>query len=334
MKILAIADPYIPVELLEPGTAQLRTAGHDVEVVTWDEVPSIEKLQEINLLIEQHGANAYPLPPSLTAKIAQAEVVITQFAPIGRAVIEEASYLRLIGVLRAGTENVDSEAATKHGIHVVNTPGRNARAVAEFAVGMILAESRNIARTHAAMQKGIWLKDFPNSDAIPELEGKTIGIIGAGNIGQLVMKFLQGFDVTCLFYDPFTESSQYGEKVEELDDLLRRSDVVSLHARLSAQTYHLLDRRRLDLLKPGAILVNTARSGLVEEEALVEALSTGKLLGAAIDTFDVEPLGKESPWLALENVTLTSHLAGTTFDAFRKTPIMLSQRILDSLKED
>lgn len=333
MKILAIADPYIPVDLLTEGTEPLREAGHKVEVVAWSEASTIEQLQRLNLRVEQLGANALDLPLELQERVRKAEIVLTQFAPLGTSLIESAEHLRLIGVLRGGTENVDKETAERLGIQVINTPGRNARAVAEFAVGMILAESRNIARTHAAMQRHVWLKDFPNSDDIPELEGKTIGIVGAGNIGQLVMKFLSSFDVNCVFYDPYTEVSPYGRKIDDLDELMKISDIVSLHSRLSETTHHLIDERRLRLMKPTAIFVNTARSGLVDEKALLRVLLEKKIMGAAIDTFENEPLPEDSEWMKLDNVTITSHLAGSTKDAFRKTPRLLSDRILSVLAD-
>lgn len=334
MKIVAIADPYIPESMLREGLATLREAGHDVSVLAWEEADTIEKLQQINLDVEQHGPGGVDLPGPLQEEIRGAEVVITQFAPIGADLIGSCPDLKIIGVLRGGTENVDHEAAHARGIPIINTPGRNARAVAEFTVGMILAETRNIARTHAKMMEGQWFKDFPNAGQVPELEGKTVGLVGAGNIGQLVMTFLSVFGVTCHYYDPYLDHCEHGTKVEDLDDLVSTSDIVTIHSRLTPETRHLIDARRIGLMKPNAVLINTARSGLVEEEALLDALEAGKIMGAAIDTFDVEPLLADSRWLRLDNVTITSHLAGTTRDAFVKTPVMASARLLDAMGKD
>ncbi|WP_054953579.1 2-hydroxyacid dehydrogenase [Flaviflexus massiliensis] len=333
MNILAIADAFIPLDMLIEGTRELHEAGHAITYVGW-ESESIEKLQEVNLAVEQHGPNGVELPADIIAKAAEAEVIITQFAPIGASVINNSPNLKVVGVLRGGTENVDAEAAKAKGVQVVNTGGRNARAVAEFTVGMILAETRNIARTHAAMMNHVWLKDFPNSDNIWELEGRTVGLIGAGNIGQLVMRFLQGMDMNCQFYDPYLESSEYGTKVDTLEELVSTSDVVSLHSRLTADNHHLVDEKLLNLMKPNAVLVNTARSGLIDEEALLSALREGKIMGAAIDTFDEEPLAADSEWMSLPNVTITSHLAGSTRDAFAKTPKLLSAKLLELLAKD
>lgn len=331
MKILAIADAFIPLDMLTEGTRELADAGHDITYVEW-ESESIEKLQEVNLEVEQHGPNGVALPSDIADQIREAEVVITQFAPLGREVLSSSPNLKIVGVLRGGTENVDAEAAKAAGITVLNTGGRNARAVAEFTVGMILAETRNIARTHAAMTDHVWLKDFPNSDNIWELEGRTVGFIGAGNIGQLVMRFLKGMDMNCQFYDPYLESSEYGTKVESLEELVSTSDVVTIHSRLTEENHHLVGEKLLNLMKPTAVLVNTARSGLVDEKALLTALREGKIQGAAIDTFDEEPLAKDSEWMSLPNVTITSHLAGSTRDAFAKTPKMLSKKLLELLE--
>ena len=182
------------------------------------------------------------------------------------------------------------------------------------------------------MRRHVWLKEFPNLDSgIRELENLTVGIVGAGAIGQLVMKFLSGMDATCVYYDPYTAGCEYGTKLDDLAELVRVSDIISIHSRLTSDNHHLISAELIAQMKPSAILVNTARSGLVDEEALVDALRRRAIMGAAIDTFDVDPLPEDSPWLGLDNVTLTSHLAGSTLDAFHKTPAMLSARILDHL---
>lgn len=331
MKVLAIADPYISADDLADGLSELDS--HEITVMSWD-VGTVEELQEINLAIEKEGPHGVPLPDDLHEAARTAEILIVQFAPIGAELIKECPDLKVIGVMRGGTENVDADAADAAGITVINAPGRNARAVAEFTVGMILGETRNIARTHKAMKDGVWLKEFPNSDYIPEIEDRTIAVIGAGAIGQLVMKFLSGMDARCLFYDPHVESSEYGERVESLEELVGMADVVTIHSRLSSETRHLIDRDILASMKPSAVIVNTARSGLIDEKALLDALESRAIAGAAIDTFDDEPLPHDSRWLTLDNVTLTSHLAGTTKDAFLKSPRIVARRIIDHLEKE
>jgi D-3-phosphoglycerate dehydrogenase / 2-oxoglutarate reductase len=247
-----------------------------------------------------------------------------QFTPVSREFIESASRLKLIGVMRGGTENVDVEVATKRGICVMNTPGRNARAVAECALGLILSEIRNLARSHACLKSGDWRRTFPNSDAIPELCGKTVGLVGFGAVGNLMAGYLAALGSSVIAFDPYFRGNPGAVKLVDLETLLRQSDVVSIHARLTEESYHLIGRRELSWMKPSAILVNTARSGLVDEQALIEALSERKIMGAAIDVFDVEPLPADHPMLKLDNVTITPHLAGSSIDAFRNSPKMIA----------
>jgi D-3-phosphoglycerate dehydrogenase / 2-oxoglutarate reductase len=323
MKLLAISDTYIPAGFMEQGLAGLPALGVDVEVRRWEH-PTLVDLQEANLAIETGGPGAVVLPPEVCGNVADFDILLVQFTPVSREFIESASRLKLIGVMRGGTENVDVEVATKRGICVMNTPGRNARAVAECALGLILSEIRNLARSHACLKSGDWRRTFPNSDAIPELCGKTVGLVGFGAVGKLMAGYLAAFGSSVIAFDPYFRGDPGAVKLVDLETLLRESDVVSIHARLTEENYHLIGRRELSWMKPSAILVNTARSGLVDEQALVEALSQRKIMGAAIDVFDVEPLPPDHPLLKLDNVTITPHLAGSSIDAFRNSPKMIA----------
>jgi D-3-phosphoglycerate dehydrogenase len=195
-------------------------------------------------------------------------------------------------------------------------------------MGMILGEIRNIARSHACLKSGQWRRTFPNSDAIPELYDKTVGLIGYGAVGHLVAGYLHAFGSRVLAYDPLLVDDAAPAVAVDLETLFRESDVVSVHARLSEQTHHLVGEKELALMKPSAVLVNTARSGLVDEEALVRALSERRILGAALDVFDTEPLPPDHPLLKLDNVTLTPHLAGSTIDAFRNSPKLMAGHLI------
>ena len=323
MKLLAISDAYIPQKFMQQGFAALRQLGVEVEVRRWEH-PRLIDLQEANLAIEQGGPEAVTLPPELTGNLADFDIVSVQFTPIGRSFIEAAESLNVIAVLRGGTENVDVEFATRRGICVLNTPGRNARAVAECALGMILAEIRNIARAHGCLKNGQWRRSFPNSDAIPELCEKTVGLVGYGAVGRLVAGYLRALGSRIIACDPYCTGDPAPAELVDLETLMRESDVVSLHARLTEETHHLIGRRELAWMKPGAILVNTARSGLVDEEALVRALSQRRIMGAALDVFDTEPLPPDHPLARLDNVTVTPHLAGSTIDAFRNSPKLMA----------
>jgi len=331
MRLLAISDAYIPSEFMQQGLLGLEPLGVEVEVRCWEH-RTLVALQEANLAIEQGGPDAVALPPEVTTGLGSFDVVVVQFAPIGRRFLEAAGNLKVIGVLRGGTENVDVEFATARGISVMNTPGRNARAVAECTVGMILSEIRNIARAHACLRGGDWRRSFPNSKAIPELCGRTVGLVGYGKVGRLVAGYLQAFGSRIIAFDPFCQGDPSPAELVDLETLMRESDVVSIHARLTDDTYHLIGEIELSLMKPGAILVNTARSGLIDEAALVEALSRRRIMGAALDVFDTEPLPADHPLLKLDNVTITPHVAGSTVDAFRNSPKLMAEHLARMLR--
>jgi D-3-phosphoglycerate dehydrogenase len=319
MRLLAISDTYIPSGFMQAGLAELEALGIQVEVRRWEHATLVD-LQQANLAIEQGGPEAVPLPDEVTADLAPFHALVVQFTPISRAFIEAATSLKVIGVLRGGTENVDVAAATERGITVLNTPGRNARAVAECAMGMILSEV------------GDWRRTFPNSEAIPELCGKTVGLVGYGAVGRLVAGYLDAFGSCILAHDPFVEGDPAPAALVDLETLLREADVVSIHARLTPETHHLIGERELGLMKPSAVLVNTARSGLIDEEALVRALSERRITGAALDVFDTEPLPPDHPLMKLDNVTITPHLAGSTIDAFRNSPKLMAGHLARLLK--
>ena len=330
MKCLAIADLFIPRAMMESGLEALTQSGIEVVIRDWSH-ESVEKLQQDNLRIELDGAEAVALPAELLQDAEDADILIVQFAPVNRAVLERLPNVKYIGVLRGGTENVNQQAAQARGIEVFNTPGRNARSVAEFTVGLILAEMRNIARAHDALRDGHWRSESPNHGAVAELGGRVVGLVGMGHIARLVAGFLSGFGCEIIFYDKYVAADERYQKMESLEALVQRADVISLHARLTPETEKLISAHHFALMKPGAILVNTARSGLVDERALVQALQSRAIMGAALDTFDDEPLSENSPFYTLNNVTITPHLAGSTVDAFSRSPAMLAEILLKRL---
>lgn len=330
MKCLAIADLFINKAMMDAGLNALRDKGIDVEVREWSH-ESVEKLQEDNLRVEQEGAEAVVLPAALLQDADDVEILITQFAPVNTAVLDKLPKLKYIGVLRGGVENVNQQVALARGIEVMNTPGRNARSVAEFTVGMMLAEMRNIARSHDALRDKFWRKDSPNHQAIPELGGKVVGLVGLGHIAQLVASFLSSFGTEIIFYDKYVSGHERYEKVDTLDELVTRADVVSLHARMTPETENLINAHHFGLMKSSAIIVNTARSGLINERDLIDALQAGKIMGAALDTFDDEPLPDDSAFYLLNNVTITPHIAGSTLDAFSNSPKLFAEILLKKL---
>lgn len=333
MKLLAIGDKFISKQVMGQGLEGLKEYGIEVSTREWMH-ENLEMLQKDNLLVEQKGPEAVELPEKLIEGIEQYDILVVQFTPVSKKLIEKAKNLKLICVLRGGIENIAYEYAASKGISVLNTPGRNARAVAEFTMGMILSEVRNIARSHAALKNGQWRKDFPNSGSVPELYNKTVGLVGFGYIGHLVSGYLKAFGCNVMAYDPFVRGNVEGVKLVELDYLLKNADIVSVHARLTDDTYHMIGEKEINMMKPTAILVNTARSGLVDQKSIEKALKQGKIMGAALDVFDIEPIPESDMILHLDNATITSHMAGSTRDAFTNSPKLMKDIIIRVIKKD
>ena len=277
-------------------------------------------------------------PEQVVATAAGARVLVTHVAPVSRSILRELPDLEMIAVARGGPVNVDVAAVRERGIRLVNAPGRNASAVAEFTIGAIIAETRNIARGHAALKQGTWRGELYRADVQRrELSAMTVGIVGYSAIGTRVAALLRGFGSRILVTDPYTdltpEDGRYGARMVALDELLAHSDVVTLHARLTSETRGMIDAGALARMKPGAVLINTARGPIVDEPALCEALARGHLSGAVLDTFDVEPLPVESPLLRLDTVTMTPHIAGASTTTVRVAADMVAsevQRLLAS----
>ncbi|TDD05045.1 hydroxyacid dehydrogenase [Saccharopolyspora terrae] len=244
------------------------------------------------------------------------EIVATQMAPFTGDVLGAAENLKFVGVCRGGPVNVDLQAATDNGVIVSYAPGRNAAAAAEFAVGLMLAALRRIPGSDAELKDGNWRGDYyAYENAGIELEGSTAGLVGYGAIGRIVARVLRAFGANVLVADPFVNSAEVaGEGVElvELEELLRRSSVVSLHARLTPETRNLLNADNLKLLPEGAVLVNSARGGLLDYSPLPDLLRTGKLGALAVDVYDIEPPPRDWPLFDAPNVITTPHLAGAT----------------------
>ena len=328
MKILCVGDAMIPGEQFKKACAEFSIQGNDVTVNDWES--NWGQLQNRRLVIEKQGPDAEPVLPLIQSADKDTEMLLILFAPVPAGAMDALPNLRVIGAARAGMENVDVNAATERGILVHHIMGRNAHAVSDFSIGLLFAEARNIARAHTAIQQGTWRKTFVNSDIIPEISGKTLGLVGFGYIGQLVAKKLVGFDLDILVYDPFVSddvvAEHHARKVSK-EELFQQSDFVSVHARLTEDTKGLIGEDEFALMKPTAIFINTARAGLIDEDALYETLKERRIAGAALDVFPTEPLPEKSRWLELDNVTLTTHIAGTTADALGNSPFLLVRDI-------
>lgn len=256
-------------------------------------------------------------PDQIIAHIGAAPILVTHLAPLSAAMLARLPDLRLVAVSRGGPVNIDMAAARARGVTVVNTPGRNASAVAEFALGAILAETRNITRGHDALRRGDWRGDLYRADTTgQELSELTVGVIGYGAIGTRVVRLLRAFGTRVLVADPYVQltaaDAADGVALVDLDTLLAQSDVVTLHARVTPETTGFLGAAQFARMKPGATFVNTARGPMVDYAALTHALRHGPLRGAMLETFAVEPAPVDLELLRLPNVTLTPHIAGAS----------------------
>ncbi len=252
------------------------------------------------------------------AAVADADYVLLWSAYAPTRVVEAARKARLIQKIGEGTDRIDVATAARMGIPVARTAGSNSASVAELATLLILATLRRLPAAHNSLVSGRWLK-FELRPGSYELRGKQVGIVGLGKIGRLVARQVRGFDCSIAYYDVVRPSpkveDELGVRFVELDELLRTSDVVTLHVPLTPATRGMIGRRELDLMKPTAILVNTCRAAVVDEEALYETLRDRKIRGAGIDVFAKEPPDPKHPLFSLDNVVVTPHFGGGTEDA-------------------
>ncbi|MBZ9894700.1 2-hydroxyacid dehydrogenase [Mesorhizobium sp. BR1-1-6] len=315
-KIAIIGDNFMLPEVFRAKIEKVASGDLDVRTLqtAWPDEPmefgdpalGLDKVKEY-----------FGRPDEVVEFIGDAEILVTQLAPLSEGMMRRLPALKLVAVSRGGPINIDMEAARTHGITVVNVPGRNATAVAEFTIGAILAETRLIRVGHEALRRGEWRGDLYRADRTGrELSEMTVGVVGYGNIGTKVVRLLRAFGCHVLVSDPYVQLSaedrNAGVELVALDDLLSRSDVVTLHSRVTQETRGLIGKDTIARMKPGVIFVNTARGPLVDYEALYEALVSGQIASAMLETFAVEPVPSDWPLLRLPNVTLTPHIAGAS----------------------
>jgi len=279
------------------------------------------------------------LPPKSTVddlKKAASDVdaIISRgFIKITKEVLSSAKKLRVIVVHGVGIDHIDLEAAKQLGIKVVNTPEALTNAVAEFTVGLIFSLLKRIPQADKAVRKGEWHRKFDDLVGL-DLAGKTVGIIGLGRIGSAVARMLKAFNVRLIYYSrtrKYDLEKELGIEFKPLHELLKESDIISIHATLTKETYHILSYKEFELMKEGVYIVNTARGAIIDEKALLENLKSGKIRGAALDVFEIEPLPGNSPLLGFENLILTPHLAASSLDALRRLSVEVALRTLEEL---
>ncbi len=272
------------------------------------------------------------LPNGLAAALADADALVVRSAiEVDEALMEKAPKLRVIGRAGVGVDNIDAGAATRRGIVVMNTPGANAVAVAELTIGLMVALARKLPAADSTMHAGKWEKKSLQG---AELRGKTLGILGLGRVGLEVAKRARGFGLEILGSDPFVSAAvarENGLRLVALDELIAGSDYLTLHVGLTPLTTGVINAKTIAAMKKGVRIVNCARGELVDDEALIAALKSGHVAGAALDVFTVEPL-KDSPYTALDNVILTPHIAGSTAEAQEAVGIQIARQVREYLK--
>lgn len=259
-------------------------------------------------------------------------LIVRSGTKVTSEIIDAADRLRIIGRAGSGLDNVDSEAATRRGIVVMNTPGGNTVTTAEHTIAMIVSMSRNVPQATASMKTGKWEK---NKFMGVELYNKTLGLIGLGQIGAYVSKLAQGLSINVIGYDPFLapeRARKMGIEVVELVDLFRRSDIISVHTPLTSETRSLVNATTIKEMKDGVMLVNCARGGIIDESDLFSALQSKKVWAAAFDVFEEEPIKAGHPLLTLDNFICTPHIGASTGEAQENVAIGIAEQLVDYLK--
>ena len=321
-KIAVIGDRFMLSSMFEDALRE-RCRLFELDVSTHN-LPWPDKPMEHGYAVEgMDGLKEYMgSADEVAALTGDAEILVTQLAPLSAGIMDRLPNLKFVAVSRGGPVNIDMKAARERGITVVNTPGRNASAVAEFTIGAILAETRNITKGHDALRKGEYRGDLYRADVTGrELHEMTVGLIGYGEVGRRVVKFLKVFGCRILVSDPYVqltaEDLRDGVVQTSFESVLAKADVISLHARVTAETTKMVNEDALRRMKPDATLINTARGPLLDYDALTRVMQEGHLRGAMLETFGIEPVPADWPLLQLPNVTLTPHIAGASVHTVR-----------------
>jgi D-3-phosphoglycerate dehydrogenase len=331
LNTLVIGDGFIPAQSYTEAFTALPDTAELVGLRTVDWSGAKARHHELQQVMEVSGANAVPAPAELLAAVSDAQALCLHFAPIGQELIAAAPGLKLVSVARTGLENVDLKMATERGIGVVPALGRNAGAVAELQIGLMLAEARNIARADASIKNGLWRKDFPGARI--EIADSTVGMIGFGHVGRIFSRRLAGFGPRLLAFDPYADDAALAElgvqRAETLEQVFAEADFIAVQARHTPQTERFIGAAQFALMKPGAYFINVSRSRLVDTGALLQVLQAGTISGAGLDVFDDEPLPADSPWRSLDNVTMTTHFGGDTASTNRTSARLVAAAVLE-----
>jgi D-3-phosphoglycerate dehydrogenase len=326
MKMLAVGDSYMPTRYFRRAFAVL-DPDHAIEYLQVDPVDPFTPNSPSELRIKEYQGS----PAQLSAHMADVEILIVQGAPVTDAVLDASESLKLVGCARGGPVNVDVEAVSARGLPLVNTPGKNAEAVADQTLAFLVMLARGFPRAQRFLEQGGLLKDnwegakFIGSD----LRRHTLGLVGYGQVGRRVARRAIAFGMDVLTFDPYleTEPGAGVERVWTLDELLERADFVSLHARATDKNENLFDETVFAKMKPGSFFVNTARETLVDENALDSALASGRLGGAALDVVRQSNSRGQHRLLRHPNVVMTPHIGGATHETLLQGAEMIADEV-------
>lgn len=298
--------------------------------------------EALDLLAQGSRIRVWPheLPPPYPVLIEEAsecDGLLTMIPDrIDASLLAQCSSLKVISNMATGHDNIDLEEATRRGIYICTTPGVLAKSCADLTFALLLAAARRVVEADRFVRGGGWQTWHPRAFLGQDVHGATLGIVGLGAIGLEVAKRALGFDMDVLYNSRhrrrYEEERYKLEYVPKLDTLLRNSDFVSLHVPITEETHHMIGARELAAMKPTAVLVNTSRGSVVDQEALYEALKEGVIAGAALDVTEEEPIDPHDPLLSLDNVVITPHISSASFSTRKRMALMAAENLLAGLR--
>lgn len=317
--------------------------GDDVDEYDFVYKENVEGSYKWSTDVVDNVKEAFGNPDEIKKAINGSEVVVSGYGPFTEDIMNASDELKVIGISRGGPVNVDQKSATEKGIYVLRAVGRNAESVADQTMGLLLSELRYIARHNKEIKSGEYfdnLNDMGRSGYLGsfnwmEANGKTLGLIGYGQVGSRVAKRANAFDIRVIVFDPYIDHQilrNEGCEPVEFDELLAKSDFVSIHCGLSPETRHMLNAEAFKKMKKTAILINTARGSIIDEEALYDALKKGDIASAALDVFEDDPIQEDNPLISLDNVTITPHTAGRSPDTEMRGYRQIAQQVARYLR--
>lgn len=337
--IVVIGDPFVSADSLAEAAKGLSLPQPiTIQTFEWQAGTSRSAFREVIKQLEQEGPNGFEWSPEVLAAVSEADCLLVHLAPVSQKLLAHTTKLTMIGTCRGGLEHIDLEAVKEiEELSVINVI-RNAEPVADFTIGLMYATVRNIAASAIQVKKGEWPQNFSNDAYKTSFSNLKVGLIGLGHIGKIVAKRLVALGMDVSVYDALLDQAALDKegfriKWKPLEEIFSESDVVSLHLRVVPETQNLINQSLLKLMKPRAYLINTARPDIINRSDLVACLATKQIAGAGLDVLWEEPAAADDPLLRLDNVLVTSHIAGDTIDAIERSPQLLQTEINRVLKK-